>query len=157
MKNVCIVGYGAIGPVHAKAIEKAGQAVLYAVCDIDAERRKVCCQEYAVEEYDDYDRMLANNNIHSVHICTPHYLHFDMIRKALIAGKKVVAEKPITMTREEYEKLLQLEGAEQICVVMQNRLNPCVQELKNIVQRGDLGAVVAAKAILTYVEIKNDK
>ena len=38
MKHVCIVGYGAIGPVHALALEDVENAKLYAVCDIDAER-----------------------------------------------------------------------------------------------------------------------
>lgn len=35
MKNVCIVGYGAIGPVHANALEEVINARLYGICDID--------------------------------------------------------------------------------------------------------------------------
>ena len=36
----------------------------------------------------------------------PHYLHFEMIKKALAAGKDVVAEKPLVRTRLEWEELL---------------------------------------------------
>lgn len=150
MKNVCIVGYGAIGPVHANALENVEQARLYAICDIDAEKRKLCAQKYAVKEYDDFDKMLMDENIHSVHICTPHYLHFEMIKKALAAGKDVVTEKPVTMTKEEHAALLQLEGVERVCVVLQNRLNPCIRRLKNMVQSGELGAVEAVKGVLTW-------
>ena len=49
------------------------------------------------------DEMLLDKEIDSVHICTPHHLHFEMIKKALAAGKDVVCEKPVTRTKEEYE------------------------------------------------------
>ncbi len=150
MKSVCIVGYGAIGPVHARAVENAKQAKLCAVCDVAAERSKLCAEQYDVKEYNDFDRMLEEKEIDSVHICTPHYLHFQMIKKALAAGKDVVAEKPVTMTREEYEALQKLPGAERVCVVLQNRLNPCIQRLKRMVESRELGAVKGAKGILTW-------
>ena len=80
MKNVCIVGYGAIGPIHAKALERVEGASLYAICDIDAANRKKCVDTYHVKEYEDFDQMLLDPQIYSVHICTPHYLHFEMIK-----------------------------------------------------------------------------
>lgn len=150
MKNVCIVGYGAIGPVHASALEDVSQAKLYAVCDIDPERRKVCQAKYTVKAYDDFDRMLKDREIHSVHICTPHYLHYEMIRKALEAGKDVVVEKPVTMTRQELDALLVLDGAERVCVVLQNRLNPCIEKLKSLIHSGELGSIKTVKAVLTW-------
>ena len=150
MKNVCIVGYGGIGPVHAKALENVEHAKLYAVCDIDAAKSALCKDKYDVLEYDDFDTMLQDEDIDAVHICTPHYLHFEMVKKALAAGKDVVVEKPVTMTREEFVALQELEGVERVCVVLQNRLNPCVQKLKEIVESGELGAVKAAKGILTW-------
>lgn len=150
MKRVCIVGYGAIGPVHAKALEFVDEAALYAVCDMDESRRKRCSEAYPVILYDDFDRMLADEAIDSVHICTPHYLHFEMIKKALAAGKDVVVEKPVTMTKEQFAALKQLPGADQVCMVLQNRLNPSVQKMKELVQSGELGAVKAAKGILTW-------
>lgn len=150
MKRVCIVGYGAIGPMHADALKGVEHARFYAVCDVDEKRRRVCRETYDVKEYDDFDTMLQDEEIDSVHICTPHYLHFEMIKKALAAGKEVVSEKPVTMTKEEYDKLLLLPGAEKVCVVLQNRLNPCVARLKAMVDSGELGAVKAVKAMLTW-------
>ena len=150
MKNVCLVGYGAIGPVHAKALENVEQARLYAVCDTDSGKRKRCVEAYAVKEYDSFDEMLTDKNIHSIHICTPHYLHFEMIKKALEAGKDVVTEKPVTRTREEFEALLKVEEADRVCVVFQNRLNPCIRKLKDLVQSKELGAVKGVKGVLTW-------
>lgn len=85
--------------------------------------------------------MLGDENIHSVHICTPHYLHFEMIRKALAAGKDVVVEKPVTMTRQQFDELKALDGVERVCMVFQNRLYPCVEKMKQLVESKELGEV----------------
>ena len=86
----------------------------------------------------------------SVHICTPHHLHLDMIRKALDAGKTVVTEKPVTRTREEYRQLLALPGSKQVCVVLQNRWNASIQHLKQLQDSGSLGKLQALKGIVTW-------
>lgn len=150
MKNVCIVGYGAIGPVHAKALETTDRARLYAVCDVDPGRREACRAQYGAVAYEDFDRMLQDPDIQSVHICTPHYLHYEMIRRALEAGKDVVAEKPLTRTEEELDALLKMDGAERVCVVFQNRLNPGIVKLRELIREGGLGKVKAVKAALTW-------
>lgn len=150
MKNICIVGYGAIGPVHAQALKGAKTAKFYAVCDIKPEKVEECRLEYDVIGYTDFDTMLSDPEIDSVHICTPHYLHFQMIKKALAAGKSVVCEKPLTMTKDEFEELLTLENSDKVCVIMQNRLNPCIRMFKDIIQSGEMGEIKTAKGIMTW-------
>ncbi|MBQ7986315.1 MAG: Gfo/Idh/MocA family oxidoreductase [Clostridia bacterium] len=76
MKNVCIVGYGAIGPIHAKALIETENVKFYAVCDNNPERIEKCRKDYDVKAYLDFDEMLSDVEIDCVHICTPHYLHF---------------------------------------------------------------------------------
>ena len=149
-KNVCIVGYGAIGPVHADSLSKTDTAKFYAICDINAEKIKLCLEKYEVISYTDFDKMLKNENIHSVHICTPHHLHFEMTKKALLAGKEVVLEKPSTRTKEEFSALFNLKGSENIKLVFQNRFNPCIQKFKEITENKKYGAIVGAKAFLTW-------
>lgn len=151
MKNVCIVGYGAIGPNHAKALESTKNAHLYAVCDIDPEKIKLCQEKYDVIGYQDFTEMLTDHNVDSVHICTPHYLHFEMILAALKAGKSVVAEKPVTMTKEQFDILLHTEGSDKVCLVFQNRLNPCAKMLKSIAEEHSLGEVICAIGIITWI------
>ena len=150
MKNVCIVGYGSIGPTHAAAIAKLQSARLYAVCEIDPARRAKCAEQYSAIEYADFDEMLKDGNVDSVHICTPHYLHFEMTKKALAAGKYVVCEKPVTMTEEEFDELCKLDVDDKVCVAFQNRYNPSVVALKALIDSGELGAIKTAKAIVTW-------
>ncbi len=150
MKNVCIVGYGAIGPVHAKAFSMVDNARLYAICDENEERLLKGADENKVLAYRSFDEMLCDKDIDSVHICTPHYLHYEMIIKALDAGKSVVAEKPVTKERNEFYSLLNHKNADKICVVFQNRLNPCVIAMKNMINEEKFGSLICGKGILTW-------
>ena len=151
MKNLCIVGYGAIGPIHAKAIEEIESVKFYAVCDNNPDRIEKCKKDYDVKAYLDFDEMLLDENIDSVHICTPHYLHFEMIKRALACGKMVVCEKPVTMTLDEYEKLCELPNADKVCVVLQNRFNPCTSKFKEIAESGEMGELKTARAVVTWM------
>ena len=150
MKNVCIVGYGAIGPIHAAAVDKTNNASLYAVCDIDSAKTDLCKKNYGIKTYNRYEDVLKDKDIDSVHICTPHYLHFDMICNALSAGKSVVAEKPVTMTKHEFDILKNTANSEKVCLVLQNRYNPCIEMLKKITQSKEYGEIKAIKAIVTW-------
>jgi len=150
MNNVCIVGYGAIGPIHAKALEKIPEANLYAVCDIDRDKIKICRDDYDVIAYTDFDEMLKDKNIDSVHICTPHYLHYDMITSAIQHGKKVITEKPVVMTEDELKKILDFREKDKIAIVFQNRLNTCVKKLKELIDKKIYGDVVCIRGILTW-------
>lgn len=147
MKNVCIVGWGAIAPIHAYALKDCKNAHFYAVCDINPDKIAKCKKDFDVDvAYSDFDEMLKDETIDSVHICTPHYLHCEMIKKALAAGKKVVSEKPIAMTKEEFLSIYN----EDFCVIIQNRYNPCIKKLKELVLSEKYGKIKSAKGILTW-------
>ena len=154
MKNICIIGYGVIGPIHAAAIEKIKNAKLYAVCDVDGARLDACRREYDVKTFTDFNDVLNCKEIDAVHICTPHYLHFDMIKSALEHGKAVVAEKPVTMKKEQFSELLKLKNSDKVCVVFQNRLNSSVLRMKKIIDEKKYGEIKAVKAILTWHRTK---
>lgn len=149
--NVCIVGYGAIGPTHAEALSEIEMVSIYGICDIDKESADKGASTYGCKAFYDFDECLKDDKIDSIHICTPHYLHFEMIEKSLLAGKKVVVEKPITMKKEEFDTLLSKYAEKPVCPVFQNRTNSCVQTLKEIIDsEKELGKLEAARGILTW-------
>lgn len=150
MKNACVVGYGAIGPVHAKALSANPHINFYAVCDINEQKTQLCKQQYDVVVYDDFYKMLCDDKIDVVHICTPHYLHFEMAKAALERGKNIVVEKPVTIEREhfkELEKIVQTTD-KKVCIMLQNRTNPCIVKMKEITDSGkhNLSGIVANMA-----------
>jgi len=150
LKNVCIVGYGAIGPVHAKALSEVDKATFYAVCDIDESRIKTCKEKYDVISYVDYATMLEDSNIDAVHICTPHYLHYEMVKQALEKGKGVICEKPLAMKSDEFEAMLKLPNIDKVAVVFQNRLNACVEKIKSILADGTYGDIKGIRGLVTW-------
>lgn len=150
---VAVVGYGAIGPIHTAAIKKSGFARLYAVCDIDsAALARAERENEGIRIFSSYEELLCDAAVDTVHICTPHFLHYEMLVKAHNAGKNVVVEKPAVMKAEEAENIRRVfaDGAVDVCAVLQNRTNPCVCEMKRIIESGKYGSVRCAKGAVTW-------
>ena len=145
MKNGCVVGYGAIGPIHAKALKKMN--CLYGVCDIDSEKIK---HLDSVKKYSSYDDVLLDESVDVVHVCTPHYLHAEMAGSALAAGKDVVLEKPVGIDRSSVSKLMNYRGKHKICIMLQNRKNPSVSLMKKLIDGRRYGNLLSINAQLLW-------
>ena len=151
MKNICIVGYGNIGLVHAEALKDIENASVYAVCDTDEKRLNAAKTDLKSKLYSDFEKCLEDEKIDYFHICTPHYLHFEMIKKVLEKGKIAVVEKPHVMKREQMDVLLSKYDTKRIIPIFQNRENECVKKMKNLTEnRTDFGKLICAKGILTW-------
>ena len=150
-KNAVIVGYGAIGPVHAKSVVRSSFATLYGVCDCDCKKRQIAQREHDCRIYENFEQVISDDCVDAVHICTPHYLHFDMLERAVQNGKSVVIEKPCAMTADELKKIQALADQKNVCAILQNRFNPCVKKMKQIILSGEYGKVVSAKGFLTWM------
>ncbi|MBQ9079647.1 MAG: Gfo/Idh/MocA family oxidoreductase [Clostridia bacterium] len=118
--RAAIIGFGVIGKLHAKIIPQ--HATLEAVCDID-ERVFGLCPD--VRHYTDYKKMLDEVHPDVVHICTPHYLHADMVIEALGRGINVLCEKPLCIRESDIGRILEAEknSTAQLGVCLQNRYN----------------------------------
>ena len=121
MKTV-ISGLGVIGNVHLDVLGKAGVTPA-AVCDTDPEKLKNAC---GIPTYRDYVAMIETEKPDVVHICTPHYLHADMIIEALQRNINVICEKPVCIKYEDIVRILDAEkkSKAQLGVCHQNRYNP---------------------------------
>ncbi len=151
MKNICIVGYGAIGGTHAEALTHVNEACLYGICDILKDRANDGAKKYGCKAFYDYDECISDDSVDSIHICTPHYLHYEMIKKAVDNGKTVVVEKPVVMTETELADLTENYIEAPIYPIVQNRTNECIKELKKIIETDStLGRLCAVKGILTW-------
>ena len=152
MKNACIIGFGAIAPVHADALERCENARLYAICDTDKARLDPAVNKYSAIPYTDYTEMLQNPDIDTVHICTPHYLHKEMAVNAMLAGKDVVLEKPAAMNSDELNELVAVQKSTEkhICLMLQNRTNSGIVRMKELTSSGELGDMTGIFGSLTW-------
>lgn len=86
--KAAIIGLGVIGKVHYEVLKRQGEDIV-ALCDIDAAKLNGYDN---VKKYFDYKKMLDEEQIDVVHICTPHYLHADMTIYALERNVNVLCE-----------------------------------------------------------------
>lgn len=120
--KVAVIGLGVIGKVHIKVVRET-EHELVAVCDIDKEKLSLYPE---VKDYTDYVQMLDESKPDIVHICTPHYLHTEMILAALKRDIHTLCEKPICIKEEDIPLILEAEkrSKAQLGVCFQNRYNP---------------------------------
>lgn len=116
-----IIGLGVIGTVHAQVLTSQKKEIA-AVCDTDESRFSVYAE---LPHYTDYKKMLDEIRPDVVHICTPHYLHAEMIIESLKRNINVFCEKPMCIKREDIAKILkaEAESSAQLGVCLQNRYN----------------------------------
>lgn len=119
--NVAVIGLGVIGRVHMQVLAEMKQNIV-AVCDVDESK---FAEFPNAKPYADYKKMIDELQLDVVHICTPHYLHAEMVVYALDKGVNVLCEKPLCISRDEIEQILAAEkrSSAQLGVVMQNRYN----------------------------------
>ena len=130
--KIAIVGLGVIGKLHYSALCSLGENVI-ALCDIDD---SAMASYDGVRKYTDYKAMLDAEELDAVHICTPHYLHADMIIEALERNVNVLSEKPLCIKEEDIGRILEAEknSAATLGVCFQNRYNKSYRYVKEYLQ-----------------------
>ena len=137
-----IVGCGRIAKRHAQYIDDFG--ALEAVCDIELERADELAEQYNSKAYQNIDDMLAGHpGVDVVAICTPNGLHAEHTIKALKAGFHVLCEKPMAISVYDCGEMIKVaESANRrLMIVKQNRYNPPVEAVKNLIEDGNLGKI----------------
>ncbi|AGK99400.1 Gfo/Idh/MocA family protein [Clostridium pasteurianum] len=136
-----IIGCGVIGNVHAESISHIENAELAAVCDVIEDKAKTLGEKYECSYYTDIDKMLKDQDIEIVNICTPSGLHAECGIKCAKAKKHIICEKPIEVTEEKAIHLIKAceDVGVKLSVISQHRFDKGIMELKKAVNEGDLG------------------
>lgn len=138
-----LVGCGRIGSRHIGHIPKYGRLV--AACDSVPEQLSAAELPEECRPFNSVDEMLAEmaDAIDVVSICTPNGLHAEHSIKCLSAGTHVLCEKPMALTTRDCGRMI--EAAERanrrLFIVKQNRYNPPVQAVKDLLDRNVLGRI----------------
>ncbi len=93
--KVGLLGAGYILQAHAKAVQSASGAQLYAVCDLSRGRAESAAEAYGIKHIFTSIEDLCASDVDSVHVLLPPLLHLGAARKLLEAGKHVLLEKPM--------------------------------------------------------------
>ena len=147
-----LVGCGRVAPRHAESLLSLPGAQLVAVADVRETRAARFAAQYQAAAHTDYRALLARQDVDVVSICTPSGLHAQMAIEAMQAGKHVIVEKPIALSLDDADRMI---GAARVyglklCVVLQNRYNPPMQDLKQVVESGMLGRLLLGNATVRW-------
>jgi UDP-N-acetyl-2-amino-2-deoxyglucuronate dehydrogenase len=137
-----IIGSGFIGKRHAEMIRRNPEAELVAMCDIQAKEKLGI--ENDVPFFTSVEEMLLSNiEIDVVNICSPNVLHGKHAIASLEAGKHIVCEKPMALTKGECETVIfkALQMHKNVFCVMQNRYSPPSEWIKKIVSEKIIGDI----------------
>ncbi|MCJ1908277.1 Gfo/Idh/MocA family protein [Planococcus ruber] len=150
--NFAIIGCGFIAKKHAQAINNIPNATLIAVCDRVPETMNFYEDEYGAKPYIDSKEMLKDPSIDVVCICTPSGLHAVIAEEVAAAKKHIVMEKPIAMTIEETDRIINAADINNVklTIVHPNRFRTVVQETKKILDQSLLGKISHANCLVNW-------
>ena len=141
--QVGVVGTGFIGPAHIEALRRLPNVDVAALCEVTPELARQKADQLGIARAYTFDELLKQDDITSIHICTPNFLHFPQSKAALLAGKHVVCEKPLAKDLAEAEELVAL--AKQTGLVNAVHFNlryyPLARQMKAMHERGELGDI----------------
>jgi UDP-2-acetamido-3-amino-2,3-dideoxy-glucuronate N-acetyltransferase len=139
--GVAVVGSGYWGKNLVRVFHELG--ALKRVCDISPESRTAIEEKYGIPTTDDLDSLLADNDIGAVAIATPAAQHYEMVRRALLSGKDVFVEKPLSLRSSEGYELFRLAEDRGLILMVGHILeyHPAISELKRLIAEGELGKI----------------
>jgi len=143
MPGIAIVGCGMIAGFHLKALAEIPGARVVAVVDSvpAAIERFVAKHELKCQTYTDLAKALAQRDVELVIISTPSGAHMDPAVAAAQAGKHVVVEKPLEITLERCDRIIEAcdKNKVKLCTIFPSRFADAMVALKTAVSAGRFG------------------
>lgn len=152
VRRAAVIGCGDVSAVHFEAIADLDGIELVAVCDTDPGRLDAASRRHGVPGYASHAELLDAVRPDVVHVATPHDQHVQASVDALAAGVNVIQEKPVAHTLAEGQRLVDAAAtaSAKIGICFQNRYNVTSQELRRLLDSGELGAVRGAYASVVW-------
>lgn len=156
-----VIGCGGIADRRTlPGMMQAENAELIAVMDTNGAAAENCKEKYGAKyAFDTVEELLAIEEIQAVYIATPVFCHKEQAFAAARAGKDILIEKPVGITAAEAEEIAAFCEAQgvKLGVGFMMRFHAYHQKMREMVQSGEIGEIVSARAQLTcwYPEMEN--
>lgn len=142
--SIALIGCGYWGPNLARNFHQLRTARLAALCDADFPRAQALAVFYAqARAVANAADVLSDPAIDGVAIATPARTHYDLAKRALLAGKHVLVEKPLAMSSAEAAELSTLAAERRLTLMVGHTFeyNPAVWKIKELLAAGQIGQV----------------
>jgi len=135
--RTAMIGIGKRGTSLLKQVVQQPGVKVTAVCDIDSKARddaQSMARRDNPQSYTDYRKVLERDDVDSVFVATPCYLHAEMAAACLQAGKYVYCEKPVGITPEQVDSVLKAAGRSKAFLQIGQQLR-YVQPLREVIRK----------------------
>ena len=142
--RVGIIGFGYWGPNHvrnflslrSRDVEVAG------VVDASAERRLKAREMFPdVPDGADASSLIDDPSVDAIVVATPPWTHFELTRQALLAGKHVLVEKPVTTNVPDARALAELADESALTLMVGHTFEyaPAINYMRRLIEEGGIG------------------
>jgi predicted dehydrogenase len=142
---VGVIGCGWVSNGHIGAWRKVRDATVVSVCDLFEDAARSMAKKWDIDEYYmDFDELLSSSGVDVVDICTPPSTHRDFMVQAMNAGVNAITEKPMTMTVNESQDIVDAknETGMKAGVIHNWLFEPTIIEADSLVKEGELGEII---------------
>ncbi|GBD03097.1 putative oxidoreductase YhhX [bacterium HR19] len=145
MVKVAVAGLGYWGPNLLRNFYNHELCEVVGICDIDSQKVKKFLGIYqrVRNGFTDFSEILKLS-ADLVVIATPPETHYELSKKALLAGKHVLVAKPFTTSSSEAEELIDIAERKGLKIFVDHTFafNPCVRKIKHLIESGELGNIL---------------
>lgn len=137
-----LIGFGAWGSHHARAITECPEATLVAIAAHSSATQDEARQRYPdVAVYADHHELLAREDVEVVDVVLPTHLHHPFGLAVLSAGKHLLLEKPMALSEQHCNELMEAAIAAKrlLCVGHEFRLSSLWGRVKSMIDQGAIG------------------
>jgi predicted dehydrogenase len=156
MIRIGVVGYGYWGPNIVRNFSRLTNATVAWVCDVVPKTlREIPLIYPTIKTTNTYQDLLTDPSLDAVVIVTPTHTHRDLARRAILAGKHVLVEKPMTTTAREARDLVNLAKRKKRILMVDHTFiyTPAIRMLKKIITSSQLGDVYYIDSVRTNLGI----
>lgn len=147
--NVALIGCGALGEIRAEHCypQLTHLARVVAAVDPRPERAEAFAARLGARAYTDVEQALADPAVQAVDICVPHRLHHQVAMAAARAGKHILVEKPMAVTRAEGEEMIAAARAARVVLAVAENYTffEPVLRARQLIDAGAIGRLVALR------------
>jgi len=140
--TIGVIGCGYWGPNLLRNFAENEAAELRWICDIDESRLNAMGRRYpAAHTTTDYLKLVGDTQLDAIAIVTPVAAHYPIAKAALLAGKHVLVEKPLTSNVSEALELIELAERNHLTIMVDHTFvyTGAVRKMKEILRSGELG------------------
>ena len=146
MLNWGVIGLGRIAQRFCDSLSHFDEACFYAGASRNPEKRQQFKELYHPEKlYDDYIKLLEDENVDIVYIALPHASHYHYALEAMKHHKAVLVEKPATLTSKEIRTLCEYSEKNHVFFMeaMKSRFIPMINQVHKEIDKGIIGDIVS--------------